>query len=177
MTKATLLDLLAQSSKSITGLNEFIGKGVSWLVLAMVLLVVYDVTMRYLFQSGSIALQELEWHLFSLIFLLGAAYTLIHDDHVRMDLFYQSRFMNDRRRAWINLLGSLLFLLPFCVLIMDSSMSFIEQSFSFREASPDPGGLPYRWILKSAIPLAFFLLFLQGIAEILKNLATLLDKS
>ena len=72
---------------------------------------------------------------------------------------------------------SLLFLLPFCVLIMDSSMSFIEQSFSFREASPDPGGLPYRWILKSAIPLAFFLLFLQGIAEILKNLATLLDKS
>ena len=177
MTKASLLDLLAKLSKRITCLNEIFGRGVSWLVLAMVLLVVYDVTMRYLFKSGSIALQELEWHLFSLIFLLGAAYTLIHDDHVRMDLFYQSRFMNDRRRAWINLLGSLFFLLPFCALVIKSSLPFIEQSFSFHEGSPDPGGLPYRWILKSVISLAFFLLFLQGIAEILKNLRTILDKS
>ena len=175
MTRHALL--LKKSSHFITALNEFLGKGVSWLVLAMALLVGYDVAMRYLFQSGSIALQEMEWHLFSLIFLLGAAYTHIHDDHVRMDLFYHSRFMNERRRAWINLIGSLFFLLPFCVLIISSSFPFIQQSFTFQEGSPDPGGLPYRWLLKSVIPIAFFLLFMQGIAETLKNLRTILDKS
>ena len=82
-------------------------------MLALVLLVSYDVSMRYLFSSGSIALQEMEWHLFAVIFLIGAAYTFKHDDHVRLDLFYQSRFMNDYRRAWVNLLGSLFMLLPF----------------------------------------------------------------
>lgn len=177
MTKDYLLSLLEKSSQQITGINELLGKLVSWLVLAMVFLVGYDVTMRYLFQSGSVALQELEWHLFSVIFLLGAAYTLIHDDHVRMDLFYQSRFMDGRRRAWVNFFGSFFFLLPFCILVIVSSLPFVEQAFSFREGSPDPGGLPYRWLLKSVIPLAFVLLFMQGLAEILKNLRIILDKS
>ena len=166
--------LLEQLSVKLDQFSEFSGKLVSWLVLAMVLLVSYDVAMRYFFLSGSIALQEMEWHLFSLIFLIGAAYTLKHDDHVRLDLFYKSRFMNDERRAWVNLLGSLLLLIPFCILIIVTAWPFVFQSYIHLEGSPDPGGLPYRWILKASIPLGFTLLLLQGIADIAKNLKLIL---
>lgn len=153
---------------------EKFGQATAWLVLVMVLLVSYDVAMRYLLQSGSVALQELEWHLFSLLFLLSAGYTLKHDGHVRLDLFYQSRFMNDYRRAWVNLIGSLVILLPFCVLIINSSHAFVLQSWQFNEGSPDPGGLPWRWLLKAAVPVGFALLLLQGIAEAIRNLCIVL---
>ena len=159
----------------IDAFTEFSGKLVSWLVLLMVLLVSYDVTMRYAFNSGSVALQELEWHLFALVFLLGAAFTLKHDEHVRLDLFYQSRFCSDKLRTWINLLGSLFFLIPFCLLVIDSSWFFFLQSYNFNEGSPDPGGLPYRWLLKAAIPVGFSLLLLQAIAEAIRNLLSLMD--
>ncbi len=168
-----MLDTL---SLYIDRLNSTLGRLIAWLVLAMVLLVSYDVTMRYVFQSGSVALQELEWHLFSFIFLLGAAYTLQHNDHVRLDVFYQSRFMNDYRRAWINLLGSICFLIPFCILIIVSSIPFVQQSFTHMEGSPDPGGLPYRWLIKAAIPAGFALLILQGVGEAVKSLKTILEK-
>ena len=158
---------LYKTGNFIEQLNENIGKLVAWLVLLMTLLVSYDVTMRYLFQSGSVALQELEWHLFSVIFLIGAAYTLKHDDHVRLDLFYQSRFMNDLARTWVNLLGTIFFLIPFCVLVVISAWPFIQQSYLHMEGSPDPGGLQYRWLLKSMIPLGFAMLVLQGIANII----------
>lgn len=167
--------MLNTLSHFIDRLNDCIGRLFSWLVLLMVLLVSYDVTMRYAFQSGSVALQELEWHLFSFIFLLGAAYTLQHNDHVRLDLFYQSRFMNEYRRAWVNLLGTVCFLIPFCTLIIVSAVPFVEQAFVHMEGSPDPGGLPYRWILKSAIPFGFGLLILQGISDAIKSLQTILE--
>ncbi|MEX2524161.1 MAG: TRAP transporter small permease subunit [Gammaproteobacteria bacterium] len=167
--------MLNTLSRCIDRLNAAIGRLISWLVLMLVLLVSYDVTMRYAFQSGSVALQELEWHLFSFIFLLGAAYTLQHNDHVRLDLFYQSRFMNDLRRAWVNLLGTVCFLIPFCVLIIISAAPFVEQAFVHMEGSPDPGGLPWRWILKSAIPLGFGLLILQGVSDAIKSLQIILE--
>ena len=162
-------------SQILHDFNEFTGRAVAWLVLLLVLLVSYDVTMRYLFNSGSIALQELEWHLFSFIFLLGAAYTLQQDGHVRLDLFYQSRFMSDRRRAMVNIFGDLFLLIPFCLLIIISSWPFVSQAFIHAEASPDPGGLPWRWILKGTIPLGFILLMLQGIADLLKNFVMLYE--
>lgn len=177
MTKQSLTAFLDAASRHIDRFNDRVGRLVSWLVIAMVLLVSYDVTMRYLFLSGSVGLQELEWHLFSVIFLLGAAYTLRHEDHVRLDLFYQSRFMNDYRRAWVNLIGSLFFLIPFCALIIVSSVPFVQQSFMHMEGSPDPGGLPWRWLLKTAIPLGFALLILQGVAEAAKSLHRILERS
>lgn len=152
------------------GISEWTGRIVAWLVLAMTLLVTYDVAMRYLFQSGSVALQELEWHLFAMLFLLAAAYTLKHDGHVRVDVFYHSRFMSPRRRAWVDLLGTLFFLLPFCVLVIQASWPFVVNSYSIAETSPDPGGLPYRFLLKGAIPLGFALLALQGLASALNAL-------
>ena len=176
MNKKSALHLLNQLSVRLEQVSERTGMLVSWLVLAMVLLVSYDVAMRYFFQSGSVALQEMEWHLFSLIFLIGAAYTLKHDDHVRLDLFYKSKFMDDRRRAWIDLFGSSFLLIPFCILIISSAWPFVYQSYIHLEGSPDPGGLPYRWILKASIPLGFTFLLLQGVSEIVKNLSTVLGK-
>ncbi|MEW5754690.1 MAG: TRAP transporter small permease subunit [Pseudomonadota bacterium] len=152
---------------AIDGFSEWTGRAVAWLVLALVLLIAYDVTMRYLFTSGSVALQELEWHLFALIFLLAAAYTARHDAHVRVDIFYSR--CAPRTRAWIDLLGGLFLLLPFCLLIIYCSWPFVLNSFAMHESSPDPGGLPARYLIKAAIPAGFALLMLQGIADILRQ--------
>ncbi|VAW85972.1 TRAP dicarboxylate transporter, DctQ subunit, unknown substrate 6 [hydrothermal vent metagenome] len=160
---------LVRLARGIECFAEWSGRCVSWLTLALVLLVSYDVTMRYLFQDGSVALQELEWHIFALIFLLGAAYTLKHDEHVRVDLIYHARWMSERRRAWVDLFGTLFFLLPFCILIIVSAWPFVENSYELNEHSPDPGGLPYRYLIKMMIPLCFVLLAVQGVAIIIRS--------
>lgn len=165
--------IVGKFGQSIHCLSEWTGRLIAWLVLALVLLISYDVAMRYIFQAGSTALQELEWHIFSLIFLLGAAYTLKHDGHVRVDVFYNAKWMSARGRAWIDLLGTLFFLLPFCILVVYSSWPFVLSAYEFSEGSPDPGGLPYRFLLKAAIPLGFFLLTLQGLAIIVSSAQTL----
>ena len=156
--------------------TEYTGKFISIFVIILVLLVGYDVSMRYLFNSGSIAIQELEWHLFSIILLLGSAYTLKHDEHVRLDIFYSSKLINDKVRIWFDVLGTLLILLPFCLLIIVSAWPFVTQAYIHNEISPDPGGLPARWLIKAVIPLGFFFLLIQGIAEALKKLLIALDK-
>jgi len=155
---------------AINRFTETTGKLSSWLVLLLVLLTCYDVIMRYMFHHGSVGLQELEWHLFALIFLLGSAHTLKHDGHVRVDILYRSQRLTDRHRAWIDIIGTLLFLMPFCVLVLISSWPFAYNAYLYQEGSPDPGGLPYRFILKSAILLGFLLLLIQSIAELIKNI-------
>lgn len=165
--------LIPQVVHIIDSFTEWSGRSVAWLVLAMVLLICYDVAMRYLLQQGSVALQELEWHLFALIFLLGSAYTLKHDEHVRVDILYQSRKLSDKHRAIINITGILVFLLPFCILILVSAWPFVENAYFYNEGSPDPGGLPYRYLLKASILIAFSMLILQGLAELLRNILKL----
>ena len=160
---------LNRTACMIETLSEWSGRITAWLVLAMMLLISYDVSMRYVFHSGSVALQELEWHLFALVFLMGAAYTFKHDEHVRVDVLYQGRWMNDRRRAWINLLGGAFFLLPFCILIITSAFPFVQNAYLIGETSPDPGGLTHRYLIKAAIPADFFLLMLQGIAGMIRS--------
>ena len=174
---AQLLVFLKFLTRSIDTFNEWVGRVAAWLVLIMVLIVFYSVITRYLFSINSVAVQELQWHLFALIFLLGAAYTLKHDEHVRVDIIYQSRWMNDRRRAWINLIGGCFLLIPFCLLVIITSYPFVYTSIISGEGSPDPGGLPYRFLLKAAIPIGFGLLMLQGIADSLTHLLYLLGES
>jgi TRAP-type mannitol/chloroaromatic compound transport system permease small subunit len=159
--------------KFIDTFIEWTGKTSSWLVLGLVLLICYDVAMRYLFQQGSVALQELEWHLFALIFLLGSAYTLKYDEHVRVDIIYQSHFMSDKKRALVNIFGALFLLVPFCILILTSSWPFVENAFNYNEGSPDPGGLPYRFLLKGSLLVAFGLLILQALADLARNILTI----
>lgn len=153
--------------KIIDKLNTKIGVITSWLTFVLVLVTCYDVFTRYILNESSIALQELEWHLFGVIFLMAAAYTLIKDDHVRVDVFY-SRF-SERKKAWVNFLGAVIFLIPFCILAIYASKDFVINSFLFKETSPDAGGLPARYILKSFIPISFIFLLLQGISLAFKS--------
>jgi len=157
---------------SIERLNTWVGERVMWLTSALVVLIFADVVLRYLFSSTSAWVMELEWHLFSLIFLLCAGYTLNNDQHVRVDLFYAR--MPRKGKAWVDLLGTLLFLLPWCAIVIYTSFKYAENSFAFREMSPDPGGLPARYIIKFAITVGFSLLMLQGIALVLKSLRIIL---
>lgn len=147
------------------------GKIAALALISLVVLVVYDASMRYLFQSGSIALQELEWHLFDVIILLSIAYTFSHDAHVRVDIFYD-RF-SPKTKAIVNLLGSLFFVLPFSLLIIYLGIDFVALSFSQMEASADPGGLPYRFIIKSFVPLAFFLMMIQTLHVMVTSYRTI----
>ena len=159
----------------IDRLNERVGRLVAWLVLAMVLVAAYNAVVRYLGRWLGVTLSsngyiELQWYLFSLIFLLGGAYTLKHNAHVRVDAVYS--LLPARVHAWINLLGTVLFLLPFSLLMLWLSWPSVRNSWAVREGSPDPGGLP-RYPIKTAILVAFALLLLQGIAELLKNVGVL----
>ena len=148
-----------------------IGQLCSWLCLALVILISFDVFLRYLFNFSTASLYELEWHLFAIIFLLGSAYTLQKNEHVRVDVFYNK--LSEKNKNIIDLAGDIVFLLPFSLAIFYTSIPFVEDSFRILESSPDPGGLPYRFIIKSIIPLAFLLLALQGIVRIIKNLKKL----
>ncbi len=156
----------------IDRLNLWVGKAISWLVVVLVLLIVFDVILRYLFNIGSVANAEMEWHLFGAIILLGLGYAYQQDRHVRVDVFYQ-RF-SPKRKEWVNLIGTLIFLLPFCVVAAYKSWPFVVSSFEIRETSPDPGGLPARYIIKSAIPIGFVLLGLQGIAKMIQSIQVIL---
>jgi len=152
------------TSFKIDRIVRVLGNLTALILALLILLVLYDATVRYLFHAGSIALQELEWHLFDAVILLGIAYTLRENAHVRVDIFYD-RF-SKKTRAYIDLIGTLFFVLPFSALIIYFGLDFVVLSFMQMEASSDPGGLPYRFIVKSLMPLAFILLILQGLLEI-----------
>ena len=152
-------------------LNEKIGKTVSWFTIILVLVTCYDVIVRYIFRESSVAFQEIEWHLFAILFLVGSSYTLKIDDHVRVDIFYTK--FSEEKKALVNFVGSILFLIPFCLMAIYSSKDFVVNSFIVKEMSPDAGGLPARYILKAFIPLSFFLLLLQGIALCFKSFLNL----
>lgn len=165
--------LLYLLSEKLDLINETTGKAVAWLTSALVALFCMDVALRYIVNISYAGVFEMEWHLFAIIFLLGAGYTLRHDKHVRVDVFY-SRF-NKKQQAWVNLLGVLVFLLPLCFVIIKTSLLFVYNSWIIQESSPDPGGLPARYIIKSAIPIGFLLLFLQGISLAIKSLLIILN--
>ncbi len=143
------------------------GKISSWFSLALVLLISTDVLLRYIFNFSTASLYEMEWHLFAIIFLLASPYTLQKNKHVRVDVFYNN--FSKRKKNIVDLIGNIIFLIPFSFIIFYTSLPFVEDSFSILESSPDPGGLPYRFIIKSIIPIAFFLLMIQGILNAIKN--------
>jgi TRAP-type mannitol/chloroaromatic compound transport system permease small subunit len=136
--------------------------------LLMLVNVFYDAIMRYFFLSGSIALQELEWHLFALVFLFGIAYALKEDGHVRVDVLYD-RF-SPRWKAVVNIAGTLLLLLPLSVLVIEGSVWYVHEAFATGEVSGDPGGLTHRWLIKMAIPAALVFLIISAAGFILHNI-------
>lgn len=158
----------------INQFTEKTGRLVSWISLLLVILIGLDVVLRYAFNWSSSANQELEWHLFATLFLLGSAYALKHDKHVRVDVFY-SRF-SDRKKSWVNLIGTVIFLIPFCLVIIQTSIPFVLDAWKIAESSPEPGGLTHRFIIKSTIPLGATLLLIQAISEGLTSLTHLLNQ-
>jgi TRAP-type mannitol/chloroaromatic compound transport system permease small subunit len=169
------MDRLLRLARAIDRFSHRSGRALYWLTLVMVAVGAFNALARYLDPYTGIGLSsnmwiELQWYLFSLVFLLGAAYTLKTDDHVRVDVFYS--WLSRRGQAWINLLGTLLFLLPFCAVILYMSIPFVSSSWAIYEMSPDPGGLP-RYPIKTVIPLALVLVMLQGVSLLIREAAVL----
>jgi TRAP-type mannitol/chloroaromatic compound transport system permease small subunit len=162
---------MQQLAHKLETINEWCGRSISWLTLFMVIVTFLVVVLRYLFDTGWIAMQESVTYMHAMVFLIGASYTLKHNGHVRVDIFY--REMPPRRQAMVDLLGSLFLLLPVCAFIFWSSWEYVLTSWSFREGSPETGGLPGVYLLKSLLLVMPALLLVQGMANFLQNLMRL----
>lgn len=158
-------------ANSIDFLNEWIGRAVSWCTLAMVLVTFAVVVLRYGFRIGSIPMQESITYFHALVFMLGAAYTLRHDAHVRVDVFYHR--LSGRHRALVDIAGTLLFLFPVAAFLFVTSLDYVAESWRVLESSREPGGLPWVYLLKTVIPVTAVLLALQGVALLLRSLIKL----
>lgn len=162
-------------ARGIDRLNDAVYAAIRWLTLAMIVVGALNALARYLTRYTGVALSsnawfDLQWYMFSLIFLLGAAYGLNHDVHVRVDVMYNRA--TPRLRAWIEIAGSLLFIMPFCVMMLVTSWPAVRNSWAVREASPDPGGLA-RYPIKTLLLVCFSLLLLQAFSQVIKRAAQL----
>lgn len=153
--------------EKIDQLNEWLGKLSSWLLVPLVMVVCFDVVARKLFNFSRIWLMDLEWHLFAMLFLLAAGYTLKHNRHVRVDLFYDKFTAEDQ--GLVDMIGSLIFLLPWGLVVFIYSFDYAMQSFAMKEGASEPGGLPARYLIKFIIPFSLFMLCLQGLSLIYKS--------
>lgn len=160
-------------SARLDGLIRAIGDAVSWIWLLLLATIVLNVVMRYVFGVGRIEFEELQWHLYAVGFLAGLAYGVESDAHVRVD-FLRVR-LSLRVQAWVELYGLLLLLFPFIALILYYSVAFIEFSWSAGEVSPAPGGLPLRWLIKTALPAGFVLLGIAAFSRLLRVSSYLFD--
>ncbi len=158
---------------SIDAFTDYTGRILAWLSLAMAALTALIVFLRYGFSIGSIAAQEAVIYMHGTLFMLGAAYTLKVGGHVRVDIFYQ-RF-SVRTQAWVNSLGGIIFLLPLCAFILGISWNYVAESWAMGEVSPEAGGIPAVFLLKSLVPLMAINLFCQGLAEVLRNALVLVE--
>lgn len=166
---------LLTMARGIDRLNDMVYAAIRWLTLAMIIVGALNALARYLTRYTGVALSsnawfDLQWYMFSLIFLLGAAYGLNHDVHVRVDVAYSRA--TPRTQAWIDIAGTVLFILPFCVMMLITSWPAIRNSWAVREGSPDPGGLA-RYPIKTLLLVCFTLLLLQGLSQIIKRAAQL----
>ena len=160
--------MLSALEKSIAKAVDVVGILTSILLLLMVLNVSFDVLMRYVFHNSSVGMQEMEWHLFAVIILFGVSVALKDEGHVRVDFLYD-RF-SPKKKAIVNICGTVFFLIPVALLIFFGSFEFVRDAWEINEISEDPGGLPYRWLIKGMIPLSFGFLLLSAVGYILQNI-------
>ncbi len=170
-----MITFLQNFSKSINAVNEWVGKATSWLTAILVVIVCFDVVARKLFNFSKIWIMDLEWHLYALVFLLAAGYALKHDRHVRVDLFYDK--FSQKEKALTNFWGHLLFLVPWCMMVIYYSIGYAMESFAMREGSAEPGGLPARYIIKFCITIGAALLLFQAIAGLIDSGLIIFDKT
>lgn len=169
------MKILLGISRAIDGVGTAVGKVMWWVTLAMVLVGVYNVVTRYIGQYIGVQLSanvylEMQVYAFDMIFMLGAAYVLKADAHVRVDIIYSR--LRARTKAWVDIFGTFAFLIPFCIFALYFSLGYVERSWDTLEQSPNPGGLP-RYPLKTIIIITFAMLIFQGVSEVIKNIAFL----
>ncbi|MEE4281058.1 MAG: TRAP transporter small permease subunit [Pseudomonadales bacterium] len=153
-----------QISRAIDPLISGLGRWVSLIWVLLLGVIVLNVLMRYVFSEGRIELEELQWHLYSIGFLLGLSYAYQADSHIRVDVIHEQ--LGPQVQAWIELYGIILFLLPLIALILIFSVPFVTSSYAFNEVSQSPGGLPLRWLIKAFLPLGFGFLLLAVISRL-----------
>lgn len=166
-----MMKLLLRLSRAVDWLNNQIGHLVYWLVLAAVLISSANAMSRYALNKTSNGWLEMQWYLFAAIFLLCSGYTFLHNEHIRIDVVAQ-RFSR-RTQIWIDIFGTIFFMMPMTIYIMVLGWSMFSESYSVHEVSADPGGL-LRWPVKLLVPVGFFLLTLQGLSELVKRIAFLM---
>lgn len=165
-------DALLRFSRLTAALSTWVGEAAAWVYPVLVLVLIVNVSLRYGMGRGFIELEELQWHLFAAGFLLAYAYAVVHDDHVRVDLFH-ARF-SPRTKAAIELVGTLLLLLPFTMIMGISAWDFVAHSWAMNESSSMPSGLPARWVIKFVLFAALCVLAIQALGTAARSLAILL---
>ena len=151
-------------SNAVDPVITWIGNAVSWIWIVLLAVIVINVFMRYALGEGRIEFEEIQWHLYSIGFMIGLGYAVVHDAHIRVDIVHER--LSPLTRAWIDLYGILLFVLPFTALMLIYAVPFIADSFATSETSPSPGGLPYRWLIKSMLFVGFALLGLAAVSRL-----------
>ncbi len=160
--------MLEKIDKVFMRINRYVGYFLSVLMIIVMVNVFYNVVMRYVFSTGSIAMQEMEWHLFSVVFLIGISYALLEEGHVRVDVLYDR--WPPQKKALINIIGTAVFIIPFALLIFFGSLSFVAEAYTSGEISGDPGGLHHRWLIKMVIPFSTLLLAITAFGYLTKNI-------
>jgi TRAP-type mannitol/chloroaromatic compound transport system permease small subunit len=169
------MSVVQKTIKICDRINEWTGSFiVAPAVFLFILIIFSNVIMRYVFNTSFVFMAELEWHVFAFIFLMGAGYTLLHDGHVRVDIFYSA--MDRKKQAYINFFGVILFLLPSCYLVLTTTIPWVINSYQVGEMSINPGGIPARFLLKAVVPVGYFLMLIQGASLFLKSLLIILEK-
>jgi TRAP-type mannitol/chloroaromatic compound transport system permease small subunit len=159
--------MLRKLAMRIDAAQERFGRAVSWVTFLMVAVVFLDVISRYALRTTFVFVQEAEWYLFSIVYLLAAGYTMLHDEHVRVDILYSK--LSPRRKARRDLILLFVFFYPSCLLVIWTTWPFFRNAVSVLEGSPDPGGIPARWALKGVIIVGFAILLIQGFSQTVKS--------
>ena len=165
------MELLIRVSEGLDRVIIKIGKLAAWAGLALILITIFDVVTRRFFVLGSTKLQEAEWHFHVILFAFCLGYAYLKDAHVRIDLVREK--LSERTQWWIEVAGCLLFLLPYCAMVVYYGINFTERSFATSEVSASATGLSYRWAIKAVIPIGFTILGLAGIAVLLRKIVEL----
>ncbi|MBU0465110.1 MAG: TRAP transporter small permease subunit [Proteobacteria bacterium] len=156
-------------------INEWIGSVIVTSAVFIFILVIFsNVILRYVFNTSFVFMAELEWHVFAFIFLMGAGYTLLHEGHVRVDIFYS--IMDRKKQAFINLFGVIFLLIPSCYVVLTTSIPWVIVAYKIGEVSIDPGGIPARFLLKATLPVGYFLMLIQGLLLGVRSAFILLGK-
>ena len=160
--------MLRELARRIDRFQDALGRALSWLMLAMVLTVFFDVVSRYALSRSYVFTQELEWYIFAVAYLMAGGYVMLWDEHVRVDIMYSR--LTPRKKAWVDLILLFVFFFPSALLVIYTTWPFFRNAWTVYEGSPDPGGIPARWALKGVIIVAFVLMAIQGVSEAIKRL-------